>query len=474
MRSVISTRIVPKTRAGEDSLLCRGEGAGGFLRNRVGSARSRMVLGCIGGLVLAASLSWGQNQPQVTQPTQDIPDAPSATRPGQNFPTNLPPAPRQEPPAPKQAGSSPTTPASSAPASAAPGSENEETTPPPMAPVKTVPPGSVPPEVNSRDELYTIKVFANLVLVPVTVKDTSGHLVDGLLPKDFTVLEDGKKQTLKFFTSDPFPLSAAVIVDLGMSDAAVQKVSETYAALAGAFSPYDEVALYTFSTTVSQVSDFSAVGKRLTSVLDELKTYSGQNNGVPVLSGPLGPQGPVVNGVPIQQPGANPMAPLPKDVRVLNDAVLRAALDLGKRDRARRKIIFIISEGREYGSKASYHDVLRVLLSQSVTMYAVGVEGAAISGYGWLNKKHVPKFGYGDILPKYAAATGGEMFTEFSRNNIEIAYAQATGDARNQYTLGYSTKPTPSSAYRDIEVRVDRSGLKVKAKTGYYPLPMAK
>ena len=42
-----------------------------------------------------------------------------------------------------------------------------------------------------------------------------------------------------------------------------------------------------------------------------------------------------------------------KNVRVLNDAILRAALDLGKRDRARRKIIFIISDGREYGSRVS-------------------------------------------------------------------------------------------------------------------------
>jgi VWFA-related protein len=417
-------------------------------------------------LSLAGTLAFAQDTPQNPPPQSDIPDAPSAVRPPQNFPGNLPPAGRPAPPPPAaEPGSSSSTPGIT---------DNENTPPPPMPPVKTVPPGGAPSDVNSRDDLYTIKVFTNLVLVPVTVKDTSGHLVDGLLPQDFTVLEDGKKQTLKFFTSDPFPLSAAVIVDLGMSDAAVQKVAETYTALAGAFSPYDELALYTFSTTVSQVSDFSAVGKRVTAVLDQLKTYSGHNNGPPVLSGPLGPQGPTVNGVPVQAPGSNPMTPQPKDVRVLNDAVLRAALDLGKRDRARRKIIFIISEGREYGSKASYKDVLKVLLSQGVTVYAVGVEGTAIPGYGWLQKRHIPKYGYGDILPKYASATGGEMFTEFSRENIELAYAQATGDARNQYTLGYSAKATPSSMYRDIEVRVARSGLKVKAKSGYYPLPITK
>jgi len=340
-----------------------------------------------------------------------------------------------------------------------------------MPPVKTVPAGSVPSDSNSRDDLYTIKVLTNFVLVPVTVKDPGGHTVDGLLSKDFAVFEDGKKQQLKFFTSDPFPLSAAIVLDLGMPDVAVQKVNQTFTALEGAFSPYDEVALYTFSTTVSQASDFSAVGKRLTAVLNQLKLDRGSNNGVPVMNGPLGPQGPTVNGIPVERPGAQPNIAPPKDVRVLNDAILRAALDLGKRDRARRKIIFVISDGREYGSKASYGDVLKVLLSRELSVYAVGTDSASMPLYSKLQKLHVPHYGYGNILPKYASATGGEVFPEFSRDAMEMAYARATGDARNQYTLGYQTRATPSSAYREIEVRVGRPNLKVSAKSGYYPLP---
>ena len=90
-----------------------------------------------------------------------------------------------------------------------------------MPPIRTVPPGSVPnEELNTRDDLYKIVTRVNFVLVPVTVKDTSGHMVDGLLPRDFNVFEDGKKQELKFFTSDPFPLSAAVVLDTGMPDTA--------------------------------------------------------------------------------------------------------------------------------------------------------------------------------------------------------------------------------------------------------------
>jgi VWFA-related protein len=344
-----------------------------------------------------------------------------------------------------------------------------------MPPVKTIPPGGAPAEgVNTRDDIYTFKVSTNFVMVPVMVKDDSGHLVDGLLPKDFTVFEDGKKQDLKLFIADPLPLSAAVVLDTGMPDIALQKINQTYSALSGAFSPYDEVSLYTFSSTVSQVTDFSSVGQKLTAVLNQMKLERGRNNGVPVMNGPLGPQGPSVNGIPVERPGAQPNIAPPKDVRVLNDAILRAALDLSKRDRARRKIIFVISDGREYGSRVSYSDVLKVLLSREVTVYAIGVESSALPIYGKLQKLHLPHYGYGDILPRYASATGGEVFTELSRDNIEVAYARATLDARNQYTLGYTTRATPSSTYRDIEVRVARPGLKVSAKTGYYPLPPGK
>jgi VWFA-related protein len=433
----------------------------------------RKALGAVvvSALLLAVAVALAQDQAQKQAGQQDIPDAPSAVRPVQPFPTNLPPSrpqPVSEQPAP--------TPAKPGSSTSQPSSASEGTPPPPpMPPVNTVPPGSVPrDQMNTREDLYTFRVVTNFVLVPVTVKDTSGHMIDGLLPNDFSVFEDGKKQDLKFFTSDPFPLSAAIVLDTGMPDTAVQKINQTYSSLSGAFSPYDEVSLYTYSSTVSQVSDFSSTGQKLTSVLNQMKLERGRNNGAPVMNGPLGPQGPTVNGIPVERPGAQPNIAPPKDVRVLNDAILRAALDLGKRDRARRKIIFIISDGREYGSRVSFSDVLKVLLSHEISVYAIGLEGAAIPVYSKLEKFRLPHYGYSDILPKYTAATGGEVFNELTRDNIEVAYARATGDARNQYTLGYTTRATPSSAYRDIEVRVARPGLKINAKSGYYPLPTAK
>jgi len=415
-------------------------------------------------IMLLSCLMPGGAGAQQEQPKPDIPDAPSASRPPQPFPSTPPTAEPEAPPANEE-------PPSENNPGKLPSRDVDVKTPPQPAPLATT---TVPPRSQARsgaeDELYKIVANVNQVVVPVLVKDESGRLINGLLPKDFSVYEDGVKQKLNFFSSDPLPLSAAVILDLGMPDTAVQKVNRTFPALEGAFSQFDEVSIYTYSSTVSKAKDFAAAGQGLTAVLNELKTKRGRNSGPPVLGGPMGPQGPVINGRPIDPNSPTVITP-PRESHVLNDAIVKAAMDLSKRARARRKIIFVISDGREYGSDASYADTLKVLLSHGIQVYGVGVEGSAIPGYNKLAKLHLPGYGYSDILPKYANATGGEIFTEFSRDAIQSAYARALGDARNQYTLGYVTRLTPSSSHREIEVRVARPDVKVTAREGYYPLP---
>jgi len=440
-------------------------------------------------LLFFLALGGAAAQPQTQQPSdqkQEIPDAPSASRPPQPFPSTPPvepqEAPTTEPPfeQPPSGNEAPPSTAKPAPSPAA-----DNTTPPPHPlDVKTVPEGGATPDAgpSSQDELFKITRNVNQVIVPVRVTDDSGHLVNGLLPKDFSVLEDGKKRVLNFFTSDPLAISAAVVFDLGMADLNVQKVNQTFPALEGAFSQFDEVAIYTYSTTVGRMADFGSVGKRLDAVLNQLKADRGENNGVPVTSGPLGPQGPTINNIPYDRSIQPPISPA-KGSRVLNDAILAAAMDLGKRERSRRKIIFVISDGRELRSNASYSDVLKVLLSNGILVYGIGVGGSAIPGYKQLERLHIPGQGYSDILPRYANATGGEILSEYSKDAIESAYQRVIGDARNQYTLGYATAATPSSSYREIEVRVGRPGCKssdlrpcvlVYAKAGYYPLPISR
>lgn len=401
-----------------------------------------------------------------SQDQQNIPDAPSASRPQQPFPggKQLPSTPQPQPgtaPASPLPTIGPTTPVEPPP----------EQAPPPQPKITTVPRGGAPNVPTSgRDELYTYRTNVNFVVVPVTVKDDYGNMVEGLTPRDFSVYENGVKQQIKFFTSDPFPLSTAVIIDTGVPSVAFRKVKESLSALEGAFSQFDEVSLYTYSNVVQRMLDFTAVNKKLDSTLDMLKDREeGQTGGVPFGGGPLNSR-PTVNGLPVDQ-GAMAQVPPPRMSHVLNDALLQAAVDLSKRDITKRKVIFIISDGLETDSTASYREVMKFLLSHNISVYAVAVGGSAIPGYNTAEKIHIPGLGRSNILPKYAAASGGQVYPAFTRKTIENAYGELTREARNQYTIGYTARATVSSGYRDIEVRVDHPNLKVTAKYGYYPLP---
>jgi len=419
-----------------------------------------------------------QQTPTQNQQNQNIPDAPSAVQPPAPLP-NLPPtsgAEGQQTPQPEQQ------PAPNQPPPRDDSSAEAPAGPRPPLNVKTVPEGGATSSTDdAQDAFAKISVNVNQVIVPVTVKDESGHLVSGLLSQDFTVRENGKKQTLNFFTSDPFALSAAIIIDLGMKDVDVQKVNHTFPTLEGVFSPFDEVSIYSYSNVVSQLSGWMAAGQKLSNALAELSTASGRNNGPPVTDGPLGPHGPMINNMPVDPNSPTVYTPA-QESHVLNDAILRAALDLSKRPRERRKVIFVISDGREYRSNASYRDVLKVLLSNNIMVYAIGVGGSAIPVYSKVEKLHLPRFGYSDILPKYANATGGEVQNELTRTGIEDAYSRIMGAARNQYTLGYITHVPLVGQHNEIEVLVDRPSCRrsalrpcvdVTAREGYYAMPPA-
>lgn len=382
---------------------------------------------------------------------QNIPDAPAPKnpQPGQ-FPEDAPAAPKNVRPDDHGPAAS-STPASTVPAQ---GTEGLST---------------------SRAELPLFVSRVNFVLIPVTVFDGAGRMVPGLGPADFAVYEDGLPQKLSFFTSDTSPLTAAIVVDTELPVSTMKKVNESLPALIGAFSEFDEVALYRYGHTVSQVAGYSGAASVSTSTLNRIKR-TGREGGPPAIFGPIA-AGPSINGHDVNDPNAPggitaSGVPAPaKEYFVLNDAILRAAQDLSKRDPSRRKIIFVVSDGRELGSIASFDEVRKVLLSYNITVFAMGVDTAAIPVYDKAGRIRVPGFGTANILPRYTAATGGETVADFDRQSIEQSYAKLTDLARNQYTLGYNARSTTSAVFRGIDVHVHRSNLKVRAKEGYYSLP---
>ena len=374
-------------------------------------------------IALTAAFAFGQQQ-------QKLPDAPA---PQNNAPApsaNVPPQTNPDDQGSTSSGN-PEQPGNTRPDE----KPNPQPPPPGSQEIKTVPPGTIAASESGRDALFSLSKNVSFVSVPVTVKDNEGKLVEGLLAKDFTILENGVPQKLTFFTSDPFPLAAALIVDQGLPDPTLRKVNQTFAALGGAFGPFDEVAVFTYGNTVNKRQDFGNT-TRMSLALQRLKDETGENAGASVVGGPFG-SGPSTNSKPI--PGGSQVITPTPEYHVLNDAILQAAQELAHRSPTSRKIIFIISDGQEYGSRASYAQVLKVLLTDGIAVYGIGVDTAAMPVYNKVAKARIPGFGYSNILPRYANATGGDVLDEFSRDSIESAYSRITVEARNQYTLGYNT-----------------------------------
>jgi VWFA-related protein len=384
---------------------------------------------------------------------QDLPDAPKPKVPAQQFPADTPPAPKnnhdQQP---------------EAPATGTPANPGQATQTPPRQ-------DGVLTDIGA---LETLKVNVNFVEIPVSVKDHNGRLVEGLTQRDFAVFEDGVQQRLSFFNSQAFPLSVAVVVDTDLPSETMKKINESLHALIGAFSDFDEVALYRYSATVQQVSGFTGASSISETTLARVKR-TGREGG-PAAAGGTISQVPMINGHPADPGAINPVyTSAPRELHVLNDAILRAANDLSRRPGvARRRIVFVISDGRESGSTAHYDEVKRVLLARNISVYGVGVDTSAMPIYDKLNRIRIPGQGYGNILPKYVVETAGDWSAEFSRDAIERAYARITEVARNQYTLGFNTRVTPASNCRELVVNVHRPDLIVRSRPSYCPLPPQK
>ena len=340
---------------------------------------------------------------------------------------------------------------------------------------------ATPPEMPAPGEgmaaLTRFVVNVNFVEVPVTVKDAKGNLVAGLTFRDFKVFENDTREPLRLFTVDPAPLSIAFVIDQSLPSPVMAKVNDSMDAIQGALAPYDEAAVFSYNNGAQERTAFTgAQSKRLPAVL-ALTKETGSEELVPVNSGPLAGCNIRENGncvdpnlQPGRSAGGGSFITIPKEIHTLNDAILAAAKELSTRPKGRRRIIYVVSDGKEYGSKATFREVVRYLETNKIAVYGTAVGDSARWGEGYVSRIHLPFTMYDNILAKYTLATGGTLDSERGTDGIEKSYAKIAEEARTQYTLGYlSHESIYDSKFRKIEVRVDRPGVEVIAKTGYYP-----
>ena len=325
-----------------------------------------------------------------------------------------------------------------------------------------------------RPEQFTIHANTTYIPVPVTVLDKNHHQVAGLTYRDFRIYENGQRQHIAFFSVDPVPLSVAFVIDQSMPKDTMRKVNDSLSAIQGAFTPQDEASVFTYGNGVTEQTTFTSTqGDRLPAVLERSKR-TGTDMGSPG-GGGLSINGPTINGKPVD-PNVNQGVlnglemNIPREAHTLSDAILAAAKELQTRPKERRRVIYVISDGKDVRSKASVREVIQFLQHNQETVYATMVGDAATWGVGYLDRVHLPLIPAENVLPRYANATGGILEAQFSADGMERSFATIAKEIRTQYTLGYySHIPTIDGRYRTLDVHVERPNLEVKARSGYYP-----
>jgi VWFA-related protein len=444
-------------------------GAGSLVRGCTGGrGLSKSVLA--GWLVIAALGAQAQQQaipdaptPAAPTPSAPIPDAPKpqalpglgAIAPGRGTSSN------------SGGDSAPASPEAAAPAApATPSQEAAED-------------GSATP-TEGRDA-FKLVVRTNFVEVPFTVKDHKGKIVSGLTSRDVRVYENNALQHITNFTTDAWPLSVALVIDQSMTHDDMTRVNDSLGALAGAFSQYDMVAVFTYNNGPKMVTDFTAAQSPRLAQAVEISKGSGRDA---LLAGDL--DGPTSQNTVINNQNFDPNTSSnrghssmqinpPRDVHTLNDAILRAATSLTKTGPDRRRVVYVISNGNEYGSEAKTNDVIKYLQRNNIEVDGTLVGDSSLPVVGFLNKIHLPLMMRDNVLPTYTAATGGNVDAEFRTGEIEKSFARITEEVRGRYVLGYYThEPFIDGKFRPVNVVIKGHGdnLDVIAKKGYYPSAM--
>jgi VWFA-related protein len=362
------------------------------------------------------------------------------------------------------------------PAAAAPATATGST--PPSA--SNEPPTIEPAPGEAAEAIKTLRVGVDYVELPFTVKNGKS-LVAGLHDRDIQVYENGLRQHISIFTADAAPLSVAIVIDQSMTVDEMTRVNDALGALQDAFTKYDEVSVFTYNKSTREVTDFTgAQSPRLTQAIDRSK---GEGRDVPMAGSYSGPlscttcvnnQNFDPNTAAVRGDTSIQLSP-EREAHPLNDAILAAATALSRRPLEFRRVIYVISDGKEYGSKAKTSEVIQYLETHRIEVDGTLVGDSALWGIGVLDRMHLPLMMRDNNLTPYANATGGNVDADFRIPAIEKSFARIAAEARYRYYVGYySHEPFIDGKYRKVEVVVLNHGnnLTVLAKKGYWPAAM--
>jgi VWFA-related protein len=305
---------------------------------------------------------------------------------------------------------------------------------------------------NQDQSAETLQVNVNVVQFFFNVKDKKGGLIPDLTKDQFQVTEDGKPQTIKYFSADSnLPLTLGILIDSSGSQARVLDMEKQVGGqfLDQILRDKDLAFVIGFDVNVDLLQDFTSSVHLLKAAMNSarINTAGGSGTGIPGLGGGTVPT-----------PGA------PRGT-LLYDAVYLAAHD-ELAQQVGRKAMILLTDGEDEGSQLKIKDAIEAAQkADSIVYVLLCADRGFYSGFGGYSGESEMK--------KLTQETGGRVIDVGNKlDKLKEGFNQIANELRSQYYIGYTpTNNKLDGTFRKVDIRTVDKNYKIQTRSGYFAVP---
>jgi VWFA-related protein len=314
-------------------------------------------------------------------------------------------------------------------------------------------------------------ISTHSVLVPVSVRERNGDVVNGLTPYDFEVYDNNKPQKItEDITSHPISLVLAIQANSSVEHflPKIDKLGNmVQSSLLG---DNGEVAVIAFDHRIQTILPMTADLDKLSPALKKIHAGSSSS--------------------------------------VVNDAVMSAINMLRNQPTERRRIVIVIAQNKNGGSEINTREVMAEADVAQVSVYAIDIskiiseltstpqpnrpnsippEARPITAGviqtpttdtqndmgNWVPLiKDVFDLAKTVFIPNpltvYARYTGGHSYSFMTQKDLEHAISSISETLHSEYMLTYQPSNIDEAGFHQIVVKVKHRDLRITARDGYY------
>ena len=281
----------------------------------------------------------------------------------------------------------------------------------------------------AAQQTQVFRTGTDVVLLNVTVADTSGRHIGGLTADDFQVLEDGVPQTITNFSREPRPISLSLVIDSSTSMEQRMPIAQQAAiGFVRRLTPADTAQVIDFDSQPIVLQPFTNDAAALERAIT--RTSAGGSTSL-------------YNAVYVA-------------LSELRQAHARIAADI------RRQAIVLLSDGEDTSSLKTAEEVIDLAKRTDTLVYAISLRDREERARGQWSEADF-------VLRSLAQETGARAYFVNDASELEAIYVQIADELANQYTLGYtSTNSKRDGEWRRITVKTTRPGTVARTRSGYY------